>query len=119
MCPTLSRLHVTAIDHDTARQVYRCAVAAGLAYLEGTELQSQAAAAGCALVAAIQRGTHHALVLDDGSARLLAFRGTDRVDDWRTNLDVWFRSTPWGRVHRGFQDAVSTFWPEVDEHVRG
>jgi len=106
------------IDHETASQVYRCAVAAGLAYLDGGELQSKAADARFALVAAIQRGTHNSLVLDDDGVRLLAFRGTDRTNDWRTNLDLWSRSTPWGRVHRGFQDAVSTFWPEVDHHIR-
>ena len=105
-------------DRETALQVYRCAVAASLAYLDGGDLQSQAAQARLVLVAAIQRGSHNALVLDDDGVRLLAFRGTDERNDWRTNLDVWFRSTPWGRVHRGFQDAVTTFWPEVDAHVR-
>jgi triacylglycerol lipase len=105
-------------ERETALQVYRCAVAAGLAYLDRGELHSQAAEARFALVAAIQRGSHNALVLDDDGVRLIAFRGTDERKDWLTNLDVWFRSTSWGRVHRGFQDAVTTFWPEVDDHVR-
>src|SRR3954462_2239964 len=105
-------------ERETASQVYRWAVAARLAYVDGSELRSQAAEAGCAVVAAIERGSHNAVVLDEDGVRLLAFRGTDGANDWRTNLDVWFRSTPWGPVHRGFQDAVTTFWPDVAEHVR-
>jgi triacylglycerol lipase len=111
------------IEREAAKHVYRCAVAAHLAYLDGPALETELAAAGFTMVAALQRGSHHALVVDDrsvsdGSVRLLAFRGTDDAADWRTNLNVWFRATPWGRVHRGFQDAVSTFWPEVDGYLR-
>ena len=105
-------------DRDTAERVFRCALAARLAYLDGNALEAAVAKSRFTLVAALQRGSHHAVVLDDDRVRMVGFRGTDDRVDWRTNLNVLARSTPWGRVHRGFLEAVTTFWPQVGDTVR-
>jgi pimeloyl-ACP methyl ester carboxylesterase len=75
------------------------------------------AAAGLSLVARLAHGTNVGVVLDGPEQRIIAFRGTDELADWRTNLNLGFRRTPWGRVHRGFQDAAERFWPEVAQHA--
>jgi len=73
--------------------------------------------------------TQAAIMVDDTRC-ILAFRGTDSVHDWMTDVDV---SQTWGpytisaefnstkiqrrsRVHRGFNEALNHVWPEV-EHV--
>jgi len=101
-----------------ARNVYRCAVAAQLAYLSAHSLEAEAKRVGFTLVARLDRGRNNGVVLDLPGVRIVAFRGTDEAADWRTNLNLLPRSTPWGRVHRGFQDATASFWPDVAARVR-
>lgn len=48
----------------------------------------------------------------------MAFRGTDERADWWTNLRLIPETTPWGRVHQGFQQAANAFWPELAQHAR-
>ena len=46
---------------------------------------------------------------------VLAFRGSDDVAAWATNLDA--RPVPWrggGNVHRGFAEALDAVWLEVE-----
>ena len=46
---------------------------------------------------------------------VLAFRGTDGVRDWFTDLDcLRFRWSMGGRVHRGFAKAVLRVWDEIE-----
>ncbi len=63
-------------------------------------------------------GSHVAVVLDEPDMCTIAFRGTDDRADWHTNLNILFRTMPWGGVHRGFHDAAMLFWPDIDRHVR-
>lgn len=97
---------------------YRCAAASRLAYAGPEPLPEEVAQAGLTLVERLTRGSHVALVLDARDLRFIAFRGTDDRADWRTNLDMLFRGTPWGGVHRGFQRATERFWPDIEQHVR-
>ncbi|MBI3450214.1 MAG: lipase family protein [Acidobacteria bacterium] len=54
----------------------------------------------------------------DGAATpftVLAFRGTDGVRDWITDLDcLRFRWSTGGNVHRGFAKAVLRVWEEIE-----
>jgi endonuclease G len=44
-------------------------------------------------------------VVHTDSAILVAFRGTESLNDWLSNLDTWPTSKSYGTVHRGFVKA--------------
>jgi hypothetical protein len=54
-------------------------------------------------------GRDYLLMVDDGETRIVAVRGTDDLRDWLTNLKVWYRSSPVGRVHAGYYGASIGF----------
>lgn len=60
-----------------------------------------------------RQGRDQALVVRDTSHTIVAFRGTDQVQDWTTNLRAWRVRTAWGRVHRGYFDTASSFLDEL------
>lgn len=43
-------------------------------------------------------------------ALILAFRGTESVKDWMTDIDVNLVNGPGGKVHDGFLCALNTIW---------
>ncbi|MEM9620298.1 MAG: thioesterase domain-containing protein [Pseudomonadota bacterium] len=57
------------------------------------------------------------LVLTDGQYRYVVFRGTDQHLDWLTNLRLWRRTTPYGRVHRGYYDVALAFQKELTQQL--
>jgi pimeloyl-ACP methyl ester carboxylesterase len=59
------------------------------------------------------------LVVEDDRHTLIAVRGTDDYRDWLTNLKIWRRDTPFGRVHRGYHDVASSFLSELGEVLSG
>ena len=94
-----------------------CAEFSRLAYGDfATLLAPCLADIGFELVAAPfdRRGTQGFLAAGPDFA-VLAFRGSDDVAAWSTNLDAL--PAPWrggGRVHRGFAEALDAVWPEVE-----
>lgn len=60
---------------------------------------------------------------------VVAFRGTKETIDWWTNLDAKMvpvhgrtadsKNEVVGKVHRGFNDAVLSVLPQVEEHLKG
>lgn len=106
-----------AVDDRLRAQAFVCAQAAWLAYLDVRDLERESAQAGFTLRDALARRSHAAVVLDRDDVRIVSFRGTDDAADWWTNLNILFRRTPWGIAHRGFWDATSLFWPDVQRHV--
>jgi hypothetical protein len=46
---------------------------------------------------------------EDG-AMILAFRGTESLQDWMSDIDLHLVSGPSGRVHEGFLCALNTIW---------
>lgn len=54
----------------------------------------------------VDEGAIQGILVERGDTCILAFRGTDDPDDWRTNIRIEAASWPGGgRVHRGFLDA--------------
>lgn len=50
---------------------------------------------------------------------VLAFRGSDDLRAWMTNLDAM--PAPWrggGKAHRGFSEALEIVWPEVEAALK-
>ncbi|MBU4311789.1 MAG: lipase family protein [Candidatus Omnitrophica bacterium] len=44
---------------------------------------------------------------------ILTFRGTDSIEDWITDADARLVKGPWGRVHRGFREALNCIWHDI------
>ena len=97
--------------------VLACAHLSGWAYRTSAEIARQGAAWKVP-VRAIEARNHFAIVVRMPSAVIVAFRGTDDIRDWLTNLAVWQRSpwgAEWGRVHGGFLGAVDALWPQLTD----
>ena len=95
-----------------------CAQAAVLAYSDEAAIEEGARALGFDRVRPFRRGANYAAVLVREDVIVVAFRGTDDWGDWLTNLNVLFKKSPLGYVHRGFMKATESFWPEIAAYVR-
>ena len=53
-----------------------------------------------------------AFIAANDEAILVAFRGTDQdeIKDWLADLNFFLDDGPWGKVHYGFQHALSSVW---------
>lgn len=71
------------------------------------------------LIAAFDRRGTEGFLARGPAFSVLAFRGSDDLRAWITNLDA--RPAPWrggGKVHHGFAEALDTVWPEVEAALR-
>jgi hypothetical protein len=94
-----------------------CAEFARLAYGDqATVLEPSLAGIGFALIAdPLDRDGTQGFLAEGPDFAVLAFRGSDDVAAWATNLNA--RPAPWrggGKVHRGFAEALDAVWPEVE-----
>lgn len=55
----------------------------------------------------------HAFVVRDAQHTIVAFRGSDQIVDWLTNLRAWATPTPWGHVHRGYYEVAGSLSEEL------
>lgn len=72
-------------------------------------------------VETISSGSQYALVLARDDALFVAFRGTDDAKDWIADANFTPADSLWGKVHKGFLDALDTLWPDVSiavQHLR-
>ncbi len=111
------RIDSSRISYDH-QHAYACAIGAWLAYSEGVDLAERCKDLGLNVATEIHRPPHFCAVLDGPGFRMVAFRGTHRPENWRSNLLFISHKTPWGRVHKGFKSAMDSLWPDVAEYVR-
>ncbi|HFC92080.1 MAG TPA: lipase family protein [Leucothrix mucor] len=64
------------------------------------------------------RGTQAFLVVDQEKI-IIAFRGTepDQLKDWVTDAKVRKTAGPYGDVHRGFANALSYVWSDIENVI--
>jgi triacylglycerol lipase len=48
---------------------------------------------------------------------ILAFRGTDSIEDWMTDVDAKLIKGPFGKVHRGFLEALDCVWNDIKKTI--
>ena len=53
-----------------------------------------------------------------GSTIVMAFRGTSNIRDWMTDAKIELVDIPHGKVHRGFNTALDSVWPEVIDTLK-
>jgi len=55
-----------------------------------------------------------------GTTIVIAFRGTENIRDWVTDTKIRFVNVRHhGKVHRGFNDALDSVWPEIIKTLKG
>ena len=103
-----------APEYDTdaynAHDAVAFALASLLAYRDALEVEAQASAWGFSEVRPfdLQRGRDvdtQGYVAANSHRMVVAFRGTESLPDWVTNVQAVKDPGPWGEVHEGFQDA--------------
>ncbi|MEY3786555.1 MAG: hypothetical protein RLZ75_762 [Pseudomonadota bacterium] len=54
----------------------------------------------------------------NGTAIVIAFRGTTTIQDWMIDAKIGFTNTPHGKVHRGFNTALDSVWPTLMDTLK-
>ena len=49
---------------------------------------------------------------------VIVFRGSDHVDDWKTNFNIKEHKSEMGCLHKGFYDAYKPLWDELSPFVK-
>lgn len=57
------------------------------------------------------------MVIGNEKFTIVAFRGTETINDWKTDADVDLVDGPGGLVHEGFYTALSYVWQELLEQI--
>ncbi|MBI4735080.1 MAG: lipase family protein [candidate division NC10 bacterium] len=96
---------------------FGCARASLLAYEDAAVGNRAATEWGFEKFEAFTRDQHSGIVLGNADMVLIAFRGTDERADWRPNLNILFKRSPLGFVHRGFMQATELFWPDLPQRI--
>jgi triacylglycerol lipase len=94
-----------------------CARASLLAYSDDAMVTATASDWGFDSAKPFTKDSNYVIVLCNREIILVAFRGTDRLNDWLTNLNVLYKRSSLGFVHRGFMKAVASFWPDLTHHI--
>jgi len=58
-----------------------------------------------------------AYIIANPEVIILAFRGTQCIQDWLTDADVRLVKDVWGQVHNGFSKALDSVWREIEKIV--
>ncbi len=102
-------------NHD---DVLLAARVAGLAYDSVSNVGKSAHALGYECSAFAASANHVGLGLASNDRSVLAFRGSDELRDWATNLNLLPTRRTWGWSHRGFVQATELLWPQLEGFVR-
>lgn len=94
-----------------------CARASLLAYSDAATIRETATDWGFKSATDFTKEPNYCIVLCNREIILIAFRGTDQWADWLTNLNVFFKRSSLGLVHRGFMNATVSFWPDLARHI--
>jgi predicted lipase len=99
---------------------YDAANAAFLADVAAATYSTQAEFAGCKTTVVASKATDTLVLLAcDGEDCLVAFRGTQDLRNWLTDLDCAFTRLGNLRVHRGFYDALESVRHDLETEIAG
>ena len=63
-----------------------------------------------------------AFLCSNNDVAILAFRGTDSLEDWQKDFNTVLVDSKTGYIHKGFKQALDNVWKEIDkalvEHIR-
>lgn len=97
---------------------FACAQVSLLAYDDNAaRVEATAREWGFENVVRLSKEPNFGIILYNNQNLMVAFRGTNQLANWRTNLNVLFKRSPLGFVHRGFMKATESFWPDLPQRI--
>ncbi|KPK24015.1 MAG: hypothetical protein AMK69_16800 [Nitrospira bacterium SG8_3] len=95
------------------------AKAALLAYQSPESIKPEVEKWGYAQFAFIDRKDTQVFLAGNPEMILVAFRGTEpqTLQDWMTDAQIKRKPGPYGKVHRGFLQALQAVWPEIQKII--
>lgn len=68
----------------------------------------------------IENYESQAFIAGNSQVLILALRGTEqsKLRDWITNLKFIITDHPWGKVHKGFSDALDLIWNQIEKSIK-
>jgi|SRR5262245_14514828 len=106
-----------ATDADPLTNAYTLAHLASAAYADAPSDDSSFGKTVFTSARTFGRGDAQGFVCGNETHVVLAFRGTDEITDWITNLNIVMEPGFGGQVHRGFAEALEAVWDDVDSLV--
>lgn len=111
---------LTFIDNTTKyrpENAYALGQAADLAYADEVTVAQTTEGWGLPRCQCFNRKDTQAFLAGNDRFVILSFRGTEPTDihDWMTDADVEQVPGPWGRVHDGFNRALSYVWKDIQD----
>lgn len=64
-----------------------------------------------------ERDETEAFICGNEAMVILAFRGTQTLEDWQTDFKVQLVESSVGRVHRGFTESLDNIWEEITQSI--
>ena len=58
-----------------------------------------------------------AFICGNDAMLILAFRGTQTLEDWQTDFKVQLVESSVGRVHKGFTESLDNIWEEIKQSI--
>lgn len=96
---------------------HKLAIASQLCYERLDSIELDGRAHGVDFISQHNLRNHSLSLFHFADSAVIAFRGTNELADWRTNLLLIPTKRPWGWVHLGFARAAEALWPVVKEKV--
>ena len=110
-------------DNNTTRfsllNAFRLAETSQLAYASSwDEVKSQVCGEwGFANFQPFDKKDTEAFICGNDAMLILAFRGTQTLEDWQTDFEVELVKSNVGRVHRGFTESLDYIWDEIKQSI--
>jgi triacylglycerol lipase len=114
----------TALGFSTVNACFLAKACAAASLKEGERLTSAAAelnlrtARPFGVVVPEEITNYHGLVASNEEMVVLAFRGTDSLQNWLTDATIIQKPGFGGLVHKGFADALEVVWDELEPPLR-
>lgn len=95
------------------------AIASKLSYEGSNSIEDESRTFGLDFVKQHNVRNHSVSMFHFTDSAIIAFRGTNELADWKTNLLMVPIKRTWGWAHFGFVRAAEELWPLVKESISG
>jgi hypothetical protein len=94
---------------------YFAAVLASLAYKMQPGIETELVDLGYVLprVWFVRSKLASAFITEWDDTIVVVFKGSSTLREWISNLNIWLKRTPYGRVHAGFYNALNEIFPQL------
>ncbi len=108
----------TTAQDFSMQNAYWLGRAAQLAYKSGDEVKAEVENWGLGQFEFYDVMDSQAFMAGNDDMLILAFRGTESMQDAMTDIDIDLVGGPVGKVHEGFSTAVNYIWREIWKFIR-